>query len=91
MQITVCTSFSIIISTEGCRQQKIEILAGRQLMSAEDSSMSASGLGRVKTPLRGDVDREPGAEGQATNAARLDPNDVHYPGQITGEDRKGHH
>ena len=54
--------------------------------------MSEKGLGRVKTalamsPLAGGPS---GVSGHDRGDQRLDPDDVHYPGQIIGENREGH-
>ena len=50
--------------------------------------MSAQGLGRVKTPLREMSISILGAEvsGYDRRDQRLDPDDVHNPGQIIGKD-----
>src|SRR5580693_8586899 len=54
--------------------------------------MSRLGLGRVKTALA--MSRLAGGpssvSGHDRGDQRLDPDDVHYPGQIIGENREGH-
>src|ERR1700749_2450689 len=54
--------------------------------------MSEFGLGRVKTALA--MSRLAGGpssvSGHDRGDQRLDPDDVHYPGQIIGENREGH-
>ena len=51
--------------------------------------MSVEGLGRVKTPLWGVSETWP-RSGHDRGDQGLDPDDVHYPGQIVGESREGH-
>src|SRR6516162_802123 len=54
--------------------------------------MSAMGRGRAKTVSMGVgfESKRRMASGHDRSDQRLDPNDVHYPGQIIGEDREGH-
>src|SRR6516164_6219996 len=54
--------------------------------------MSVRGLGRAKTVSMGVgfESKRRMASGHDRSDQRLDPNDVHYPGQIIGEDREGH-
>ncbi|MET4424246.1 hypothetical protein ABIB87_006856 [Bradyrhizobium sp. JR18.2] len=56
------------------------------------AQMTASGLGRVKTPFRESrgESRTGSTSGHDRGHQRLGPNDVHNPGQIVGQDREGH-
>src|SRR5580692_4214562 len=64
----------------------------RRRTSRLSDSKSATGLGRVKTALA--MSRLAGGpssvSGHDRGDQRLDPDDVHYPGQIIGENREGH-
>src|SRR6516164_4545004 len=63
---------------------------GNRIGSCDE--MSPSGLGRAKTVSMGVgfESKRRMASGRDRSDQRLDPNDIHYPGQVIGEDREGH-